>query len=453
MKNIFLFLIILVISIPIFSRGTPEIEKEVNISNVSIDGYYETTLQITNSYSLPLTLEFKNNKGYFSSPSQNVFDIEVDYETTNNNQISITNKSLKFEIEGEIKENYIIGTFTQNYTSYEIKLIKTEKRLNIKTERKQTPTSLNYEIENLTIINKENNRQYFGTLTKPNNPENKNEIIIFISGSGIQDRNEEIFYHKPFFVISDYLTNNGYFTLRCDDYGFNGEDISHHTTLDIIDDIKSQINYIKNNYSFDKIILFGHSEGGIVAQAIANEVDSIILMAAPSISGSEIYKSQVMNLLINKKADRSTLDFFEKKIDEVTSSLSNDNLSIKEKEKIVLPYLILLGNTEDSAIDVFNILNSDWNVQFLKINPREYIKDIRVPTLILQGSKDTQVNFETNISEYKKYLNTKYKINLYQDYNHLLQKCETGEIYEYNTIDITIEENVLSDILLFLNKL
>ena len=40
-----------------------------------------------------------------------------------------------------------------------------------------------------------------------------------VTGSGAQNRDEEIMGHKPFLVIADYLTRNGIAVLRCDDRG------------------------------------------------------------------------------------------------------------------------------------------------------------------------------------------------------------------------------------------
>ncbi len=43
--------------------------------------------------------------------------------------------------------------------------------------------------------------------------------VVLISGSGPQDKNEEIAGHKPFLVLSDHLTKSGYAVLRYDDRG------------------------------------------------------------------------------------------------------------------------------------------------------------------------------------------------------------------------------------------
>ena len=75
-----------------------------------------------------------------------------------------------------------------------------------------------YYAEDLTFENKKAGISLAGTLTIP---EKKGTFpaVILISGSGPQNRNEELLGHKPFLVLSDYLTRNGIAVLRYDDRG------------------------------------------------------------------------------------------------------------------------------------------------------------------------------------------------------------------------------------------
>lgn len=454
-KILFLLLIFLFISNLIFAQGTKMNYKDIimnkETSSINPSGYYVGILKVNDSIKLPIVFEFKKDKVFFSSPSQNANDLEVSYELKDSNNIVINAKQYGFYVEGLLSETELKGTFFQSGLEIHIELKKQDTKTIEKPIRLQTPTSFNYMREEVKITNPKNNREYFGTFTTPNK-NSSDTAVLFITGSGIQDRDEEIFNHKPFLVISDFLTKNGYYTLRCDDYGFRGEDISKQTTLDIMDDIDAQIDYLKNIKKFKNIILLGHSEGGIVSQALANKVNAIILLSSPSISGKEIYKKQVIHLLENANVPKMTMLLIEDEIDKATSALTNNLFTNEEKKNIVFKYLKISGNNDETAQVIYQTLSSPWYVTFLKLDPRNYIKQIKVPTLVLQGEKDTQVDSEANIKVFKELLKSENRIIVYPSYNHLLQKCKTGEVSEYELIDTTIEQNVLSDILAFLTQ-
>jgi len=175
-------------------------------------------------------------------------------------------------------------------------------------------------------------------------------------------------------------------------------------------------------------------------------------MAAPAISGAETYKFQVLHSLKSAESNQSTLDYFDSKIDEVIKVLIDDTKTIEERKKVLLPYFAMFGNDASTSEQSFNVLNSSWYRTFLKINPRDYLKQIKNPTLILQGSYDTQVDKDLNIPVFKELLNNDNTIIIYDTFNHLLQASETGEVVEYGKIETTIEEIVLDDILEFLEK-
>lgn len=449
MKKIIIYISLLLISGTLFAKG----EKEVKmISNeINIDGYYTSQLYVNETMTLPLNFEIIGETILFSSPDQLVYDYEINYEIDDKNNIRIYSDAIKFELIGELSNEDIIGTFKQSGREIPIVLFKSEKVEPEEIIRSQTPTEFDYERIEVEIRNDDESKTYYGTLTIPNN-EIKNQVIIFATGSGIQDRDEEIFSHKPFLVISDFLTKNGYYTLRCDDYGYHDEDISDQTTYTIAEDISAQIKFLKQNYNFEKYIIFGHSEGGIIAQMLANEVDSLILMASPAASGAEIYKFQVMHSLKTFGSNEATLEYFDKKIDEVLIALLDDSLTIDEKKAILYPYFTMFGNDEAGAEKAFEALNSLWYRTFLKINPRDYLKKIQIPILILQGGNDTQVDQDLNISIMQEYLQNDYTIKTYETFNHLLQASVTGELIEYEKIETTIEEIVLNDILEYLEK-
>lgn len=448
MKKLFLLAFILLINYTLFAEGTKE-EKTIKYNTpINPNGIYIGTLFVTDTVKLPIIFEFNDDKIFFSSPTQGANDLEISYTIDKDSNISINAPQFGFSLIGKFETNKIVGTFYQNGLEIKITLYKEKNKSSLLPKRLQNITRFKYKREDVKITNPTNDRIYYGTYTIPNNPKS-NTAILFITGSGIQDRNEEISFHKPFLVISDYLTNNGYYTLRCDDWGFNGEDASKDTTLTIVNDIKAQIKYLKDVKKVDKIILLGHSEGALIAQILANSVDSIILLASPAVDGKQIYAYQLKHALSKNHIDKDNLD---NKINEVLSAILDDNLTDKEKREIAIPFFKSLGNDDKSAELTFKTLNLPWYKTFFKLDPKEYIKKIKVPTLVLQGSLDKQVDEKLNIPVFKELLQSENKIIIYPQYNHLFQKCKTGESQEYYEIETTIEENVLEDILYFINS-
>jgi pimeloyl-ACP methyl ester carboxylesterase len=453
MKKIIFILVLFLIYTPIYAQGTNINKSQIRSilsthSHISLDKYYSGTLNVSSTIHLPIIFEFKDDKVFFSSPSQNANDLEIEYEIINTSDIEINAPQFGFYLKGKIEENKIVAIFYQSGLEIPVTLNHFDTNPFTQIVRKQEPTHFDYKRDEVIITNTNNDRQYFGTLTIPN--ENKyRTAILFITGSGIQDRNEEIANHKPFLVISNFLTNNGYYTLRCDDWGYHGENVLEETTLTIADDIKAQITYLIQNENINKIILLGHSEGALISQILANNVDSIILMGSPSVNGREIYKFQLLKALNQPKTNKELVE----KIDKITETVLDDTLTIEDKKSILLPFFKSLGNDDKSALTVFNTLNLPWYKTYFKIDPKEYISKIKVPTLILQGSLDTQVDENLNIPVFKQLLNCDYSIKIYENYNHLFQKCKTGETKEYYEIETTIEDNVLKDILQFINSL
>ena len=133
-----------------------------------------------------------------------------------------------------------------------------------------------------------------GTLTFPKEGNNF-PAVVMISGSGGQDRNEELLGHKPFLVIADYLTQNGIAVLRFDDRGIaqSTGDHSNATSEDFAKDVLAAVNFLKERKEIDKtkIGLIGHSEGGMIAPLAAvqsNDVAFIVMMAGLGIPGDSI---------------------------------------------------------------------------------------------------------------------------------------------------------------------
>ncbi len=172
---------------------------------------------------------------------------------------------------------------------------------NSKTSNKRPqdpPKPFSYQSEDITFQNTKSNITLAGTFTLPSK-EGHYPAVILITGSGAQNRDAEFIGHKPFLVISDYLTRNGIAVLRYDDRGFGKStgDFISATPLDFASDVESAISYLKTRKEINrnKIGLVGHSEGGIVAPIVASnskDVSFIVLLAGLGIKGNKALMQQ-----------------------------------------------------------------------------------------------------------------------------------------------------------------
>jgi pimeloyl-ACP methyl ester carboxylesterase len=285
-----------------------------------------------------------------------------------------------------------------------------------------------------------------------------------ITGSGAQNRNEELMGHKPFLVIADYLTRNGIAVLRIDDRGVGQTQAGSGspTTFDFASDIQSAFDFLKSRKEIDPKFtgLIGHSEGGMIAPIVAasnHDIAFIISLSGTGVTGEEILYRQTYD--INKASGM--------KMEELKSSLrmaremyavlkrEPDNKKATQEMSSILHKTLVKqkSSPEDvkKALDQFPVsaatLTSPWFRTFIVLNPADYWKKVTCPVLALNGEKDLQVAFDVNLPAIRKALrsggNNKVTIRSFPDLNHLYQHCKTGLISEYGEIEETFSPEVL----------
>ncbi len=331
--------------------------------------------------------------------------------------------------------------------------------------RPQEPKEpFNYTSEDITFINyTADSIPLAGTLTLPKHIKNP-PVAILISGSGAQNRNEELMGHKPFLVIADYLTKNGMAVLRYDDRGV-GESKGNFqtaTTFDFATDVEAAIDYLKSRKDIDasKIGLIGHSEGGLIAPMVASrnkDIAFIILLAGPGINGADILKTQARKagelagtpegfLDENERLASIIYDIIRTNTDEdiiktkITKALND--YKTNNPMSVIAPYI-----TPVMIEQQLSILKSVWICNFIRIEPKDYLEKTTCPVLALNGSKDFQVIPDINLEGIKNGLekagNKDVTIKEIEGLNHLFQTAETGSMQEYNKIEETFSPMAL----------
>jgi len=303
-----------------------------------------------------------------------------------------------------------------------------------------------------------------GTLTLPNK-NGKFPVAILISGSGPQDRDESFMGHKPFLVLSDYLTRQGIGVLRFDDRGVGKStgDFGIATTEDFSKDVLSAIAYLKtrNDVDVKNIGLIGHSEGGIIAPLAANnskDIAFMVLLASTGVSGAELSVMQSKTLRQFPVKDEVT---FEKNTRKAIAIVTSDKSESEIEKELTTHYndflrpILTSLNVPDEKINLFiesqlKTSLKPWSRYFLQYNPADEIEKLQIPVLSLNGSKDSQVNAKINQEEIRKALvkggNKDFKILELDNLNHFFQECETGRMDEYRKIEQTFSPIALKEI-------
>ena len=413
----------------------------------------------------------KTEKGYTStmdSPDQGAKGISVTSTKFENSVLEIKLTNIGITYEGTLnKENTFVGTFKQSGLTFPLNLSK-EKSKKEKIVRPQEPSKpYPYYSEEVTFNNKADNITLSGTLTLPKKDGNFPAVIL-ITGSGAQNRDEELMGHKPFLVLSDYLTKKGIAVLRFDDRGTakSTGNFKPATTADFARDVESALKYLKSRkeINHNKIGLIGHSEGGIIAPIVASKnksVDFIILLAGTGIRGDKLLLLQQEEIgstsgisekdlskarVINKGAFDIVLKT--KDIETLKKELTNYlKESLKDQPKSEIPK----GTSIDDYVQLqVKQLTSPWMIYFIKYNPATILEKVKCPVFAINGNKDLQVSSKVNLPAIKKALikggnksvTTKELANL----NHLFQECETGLPSEYSTIEQTFSPIALEEI-------
>lgn len=394
-------------------------QAQVN-STTTLEGSWSGKLKV-GAMSLTLVLHLEEADGYvkasLDSPDQGAKGISAYKEYLSDDSVAVKVESIGATYRAKLKDGKLDGTFSQMGMKIPLVLTKGVPEVKRPQEPKQPYP---YDTEEVTFKNEADGATLSGTLTWPvgydkNLKKKKPVVLLFVSGSGQQNRDEELMNHKPFLVIADYLARNGIATLRYDDRATGksvGGDVKNATSEDFARDAAAGIEFLRSKKTFSKVGILGHSEGGTIAFMLGGQqkVDFIVSLAGPTVKGDTLLAAQSNRIL----------------------SLSG------------MPANMTVEKYRQTATSV-KIPWLDW---FNDYDPSDNIRKTRCPVFALNGDRDCQVISSLCLPALKVLLpsSKKHLIKEYPELNHLFQHCTTGLPDEYGQIEETISPEVLSDI-------
>jgi len=408
--------------------------------------------------------------GTLDSPDQKAFGINIDKLSFEKGVFHFEVTKIGVSYTGDLNDSVINGIFSQGYfkTPMELKRQVIAKKIILRSQEPKAP--FNYVQEDINFQHQSTNFNLSGSVTKPLVGTNFPAVIL-ISGSGPQDRNEEIQGHKPFLIIADYLSKKGFLVLRYDDRGTgkSGGQFEGATSIDLASDASSAIAYLKTRKDVDsqKIILIGHSEGGMLATMLAAEdksIHAIVLLAGLGISGYQVLlKQQALIAKVNgvsdteieeaRKINAALFDVIIKAKDLESAKRPVEKFLTKTSKKLSKETLKEYEN-EDAFVKAYmDAFLAPWMFTFLRYDPKNDFSKISCHVLAMNGSKDLQVSPQENLLAMNQFINNtgkKKEVLELPNLNHLFQHCETGNITEYGEIDETFAVDALEKIVRFL---
>lgn len=364
-----------------------------------------------------------STKVFMDVPAQSAKGIPVNLHVLTTDSVSLAIPSIGMTYSGKLHKGVIVGTFTQMGQQLKLDLYPGNQA---RKSRPQEPKGdLPYTTLEMSVHNEKADVYLTGTLTYPTGfmKDSNMPVVVMVTGSGGQNRDEEIFEHKPFLVIADYLARNGIASFRYDDRGMgksSGTQIGC-TSADFADDAEVVIDFLRKKGEFKKIGILGHSEGGMIAFMLGarNKVDFIVSMAGPGIKG--------------------------------------DTLLTEQKNAILrLQGIDLKITTEQTRKEIATMTKNVWLEYFLNYDPRVDLEKITVPIMAINGTNDVQVLSKSNLKAIRDILYGKNKYNLIKEYpnlNHLFQHCTPQTAIDYYEIDETCSNEVLEDIVNWIKSL
>jgi uncharacterized protein len=434
----------------------------------AIRGNWLGTLEIRTfklRLAIAVTGEPGSLKGTFTSVDQDKVRHAFDKVALDGNKIHMVFKLAGIVIDGTLNAEgtEINSKFKQGLATFPIVFKKTDKAPETARRPQEPKRPFPYREVEVTYENPSEHSTLAGTLTLPKTG-GPFAVVLLITGSGQQDRDETLLGHKPFLILSDYLTRRGIAVLRVDDRGIGGSkgDLANATSENFASDVLAGVNFLKTRKEINphRIGLIGHSEGGLIAPMVAvktPDVAFIVLLAGTGVPGSQISLFQMETLMKQSGASQAEIARSRNLQEKLYGILEHEadvktrhaelkqafeeglaGLTAEEKKKAGAG-----ATAEQRAAAV----DRPWTRFYFFHDPRETLRQVHCPVLAINGDKDIQVPSKVNLPEIEKALkeggNPDYTTKALPNLNHLFQTCKKGTLDEYATIEETMSPAAL----------
>lgn len=428
-------------------------------STTALSGAWRGELRMGN-FALPLVFNFNEASDgsptfTLDSPQQNVKGLPLMVNYLSSDSISVSAGNIGATYDARIVGSEIDGVFSQRGYNFPLRLIPEEP---IDLRRPQTPKPpYPYQMSDTTFTASDG-IILAGTMTVPQNVTENTPVVVMVTGSGPQNRDEEGFEHHPFAVIADYLARNGIASFRYDDRGVGRSEGSFATsTLTTFEtDCESAVKFVRGLKRFGNVGILGHSEGGTIAMLLAAKhiPDFIVSLAGMAIQGKQTILDQNRHLMEGMGLAGSDIEGCLSVIDavfdeiitkggETGTSIDVDNIA--KSMNVIVPLAVMQSIKRNVAG------TTPYFAEMLAIDAGAVIENINCPFLAINGTLDTQVNAYKNLGVIRAH-NKNAVVKELEGLNHLLQHASTGEMAEYSNIRETIALDVLKDIVNFINS-
>lgn len=431
-------------------------------------GVWDGTLS-ANGARLPVVFRIERaESGYratLDSPDQGIRGIAVDSLSFRSGELSLGIAAFGASFRGALLPGgMIVGTFTQ--FGHPLSLVLSRRKPPVRPQTPQPPFP--YRSCEVTFPSRAGGVTLAGTLTLPDSMPPRAAVVL-VTGSGLQNRDEELFGHKPFLVIADFLTRRGIAVLRYDDRGFGAPEeelralTGSATTADFTLDALGAFDFLVAQPGLKGVPfgILGHSEGGTIAfmaAAAESSVSFVVSLAGGLVPGGRLSLLQNRRLMESQGLDGTTVgaccDLIER-CHEVLRTTPQEELSTRlpelkgalaagmEGQRVPEPLRSNLLRVLDGAAA------SPWIRHFLIYDPSDAIRAAAGrPVLALNGSLDRQVDAAENLGALRRLLGESPMLTVkeYPGLNHLFQPCTTGDVSEYETIEQTLSPELLADL-------
>ena len=443
--------VIVVLSLSVWSGGVILAADQAP----SIDGHWEGALNVQ-GMALAIAVDFETGDAGLAAtidiPPQGAFGLPL-------KDVRFEAPAVHFEIggvgavfDGELAAGKIAGKFAQSGVTGTFELARPQPQAPaMEAGRPFVEEEVRFRNGEIALA---------GTLTLPREGDPRPAIVL-ISGSGAQNRDENILGFEIFKRIAEHLTAQGLVVLRYDDRGVGGStgDLSTSTMEDFSEDVLAALSYLAGRPEIDtgSIGLLGHSEGSAVAALAASrseDVAFIVMMAGAGVSGEAINLFQVEEAVRKSGADEArvkTLLALQRQIlaavrtgerwDEVEATsrevIAADVHALPAKRKASLGDLDVYIDTV--VQQTLQPARTRWFKSFIEYDPGRDLQEVTIPVLALFGGLDTQVPEQMNQKAVEAALeaagNPNHATIVFPQANHLFQSAVTGEISEYATLD------------------